>query len=127
LLVKRIDPQALSKLSDELRSPERQRRRRGLQLVAAMQAIPELHTDISLLLHDEDEFLRADAIRAVAECDIPESRAALRPLLTDSSALVRQAAEEALAQLSKPKNRATFPTLGSNMTIFDSLPDLRQP
>ncbi len=118
MLVKRVDRTALKQLSDECQAKERSRRRRALEIIVAMQAISELHWDVSQLLHDEDEFLRVDAVRAIAKSDIPETRAALRTVLSDPSPLVRQVAEEALAKLSFRN-----PNDGSPMPTFEGLPN----
>jgi|GEM_PF-494466 len=107
LLVKRIDPQALTKLSRELSSEHRQQKQRGLQLVVALDAIGELHHDVTALLHDPDEYLRAEAVRVLSLFDMPETRQALRSALLDSSRLVQETAERALTEL-KAKTKHPF-------------------
>lgn len=102
-LVKKIDEHALSRLAAQLHAESRNERKRALELAAAMDAVAELHGDICQLLHDEDQFLRADAIVTLAKLDIPETRQALRDALTDPSPLVRETAERALADLSRSR------------------------
>jgi hypothetical protein len=98
-LVRRIDPQALVELRLELDAPTRSRRKRGLEMAVAMDAIVLLHDAVVALLKDEDQYLRVEAVRALASCDSSRTRQVLREALLDSHPLVVEAAEQALAQL----------------------------
>jgi HEAT repeat protein len=51
------------------------------------------------LLKDEDQFLRVEAVRALASCDSARTRQVLREALLDSHPLVVEAAEGVLAKL----------------------------
>jgi hypothetical protein len=111
-LVKRIDPTALRRLAEDLVAEGRHRREQALHIAVAMDAVGELHRDISNLLTDEDQYLRAEAVRALGTFDIPETRQALRHALLDSSPLVQDAAERVLQQLRLARddwNDAAFP------------------
>ena len=96
-LVKKIDSQTLPLLVAELESPARNRRKRGLEVAIAIDAVEQLHDAVAAILGDEDQFLRLEAVRALASCDSPSSRQALREALLDSCPLVQQAAERALS------------------------------
>jgi HEAT repeat protein len=96
-LVRRIDPDAISKLRAELEAPARSRRRRALEIVVALKAAADLSETIIALLDDDDQYLRIDAIRALATSDKPAAREAIRQALLDSHPLVQKAAESALA------------------------------
>ena len=60
-------------------------------------AVAELQTLVAGLLRDEDQYLRVEAIRALAPIDTPAVRQLLRDALLDPQPLVQQAAESALA------------------------------
>ena len=74
---------------------------RALELAVALGAIEELRVPIANLLHDEDQYLRIETVRAVATLDSRGTRDILRSALLDSHPLVQQAAESALAQLNR--------------------------
>ena len=98
-LVRRIDPQSLVELRLELDAPTRSRRKRGLEMALAMDAVVVLHDAVVALLKDEDQFLRVEAVRALASCDSARTRQVLREALLDSHPLVVEAAETVLAKL----------------------------
>ena len=100
-LVRRIDPQALDRLRSELESASRGRRKRALEMAAALDAVMELHEAIAALLADEDPYLRIEAIRVLATADHPATRQVLRSALLDTNPLVHEAAEAALYLLSR--------------------------
>jgi HEAT repeat protein len=101
-LVRKVDPQTLPRLRDELRSPSRSRRKRGLEIAIAVDAVAELHDAIAAILHDEDQYLRLDAVRVLATSDSPRCAKALRQALLDTSPLVQAAAQRALRRESAP-------------------------
>jgi len=96
VLVRKIDAKTLTLVAEELASPSRIRRMRGLRIVAAMGVVGELESSIIDLLGDEDHFLRAEAARTLGGCRSGRARHALREALQDRSAAVQEAAEEAL-------------------------------
>jgi HEAT repeat protein len=100
-LVRRVDPTAVTRLHDELTAKTRGRKQRALELALALDAVEELHAQIAALLTDEDQYLRIEAILALASHDSRATRDALRDSLLDSHPLVREAAESALADLTR--------------------------
>jgi HEAT repeat protein len=100
-LVRRIDPEAVDRVRSELESASRGRRRRGLEMAVALDAVMELHDAITALLTDEDPYLPIEAIRVLATADHPATRQVLRSALLDTNPLVHEAAEAALYLLSR--------------------------
>jgi HEAT repeat protein len=122
-LVRRVDPQALTLLREELDAASRSRRKRGLEMAVALDAVAATHDAIAALLKDEDQFLRADAVRVLASSDAPRTRHVLRDALLDPHPLVSSAAEAALAQLA----RGQAPSAGgpaSSEPASSTAPDL---
>lgn len=106
-LVRRIDLRAVDRLQMELAADSRGRKQRALELAVALGAVEDLLIPIAALLGDEDQYLRIEAIRALATCDSRAIRESLRKALLDSHPLVQKAAESALAEL----NRKTADTV----------------
>jgi hypothetical protein len=98
LLVKKVDPQAIPRLREELESPLRRRRLRGLAMAEAMEAVEPLEATIVALLENEDHVVRAAAATALAGGITPVSREALERALGDRSEAVQEAARSALRQ-----------------------------
>ncbi len=129
-LVRRVDPQAVERLRGEFSAITRGRKQRAIELSVAFGAVEELHGQIAALLTGEDQFLRIDAIRALATCDSRATRDALRDALLDPQPLVREAAESALVDLTRrdtvklaaPSERDTVPMTGSPIASTDALP-----
>ncbi|HZN33617.1 MAG TPA: HEAT repeat domain-containing protein [Pirellulaceae bacterium] len=96
-IVRRVDPQAIDQIRAELEAPTRGRRKRALEMSVALSAVLELQPLVAALLKDEDQYLRIEAIRALAPIDTPAVRQLLRDALLDPQPLVQQAAEAALA------------------------------
>ena len=63
----------------------------------ALSAVLELQPLVAALLKDEDQYLRIEAIRALAPIDTPAVRQLLRDALLDPQPLAQQAAEAALS------------------------------
>jgi HEAT repeat protein len=118
MLVKRIDPQTLELVRHELTAPLRAQRKRGLELVVALDAVADLRDSIATLLSDEDPFLRIETIRVLASDDSVGTRNVLRQVLLDKHPLVRETAEAALRQLAGPS-----PTEGvGTVALSDTTP-----
>jgi len=100
-LVRRVDPGAVQRVRDELSAPARGRKVRALELAVALDAVEELQSQIAALLADEDQFLRIEAIHALATYDSRATRDSLRDSLLDKNPLVREAAEVALSDLTQ--------------------------
>jgi HEAT repeat protein len=95
-LVKRIDEQAIPRLTEELQATSRSRRLRGVEMTLAMDAVVDVEPVLIRMLEDPDQFVRAAAVSALASHDSPETRRALRELLLDPNVIVRREAETAL-------------------------------
>lgn len=96
LLVKKIDPQTLPLLREELESPVRTRRLRAVAIVRAIDSATELEASLIRLLSDEESDVRAGAAAALAACPSAAGREALEEALGDRSTAVREAAQKAL-------------------------------
>lgn len=102
LLVKRIDPTTFGRLAEELKSPLRTQRLRGLKIAVVMEAVKQMEPLIIGLLKDEDYFVRAEAARTLAHLTSPLVQQSLRGALMDRSVMVREAAEESLRHHADP-------------------------
>lgn len=100
-LVRRVDPEAVERLRGELTNTPRGRKHRAIELAVALGAVDVVLGEIAALLADEDQYIRLEAVRALATQDCRATRDALRDALLDSHPLVRQAAEAALLQLTR--------------------------
>lgn len=98
-LVKKIDLTTVPALTEELLSPVRSRRLRGVAVAVALELERQLEPQLSELLADEDHMVRMEAARALAVCESDETRQALLAILDDTSVLVRQAAQASLEQI----------------------------
>ncbi len=96
LLVKKIDTQAVSLLNDELQSPIRTRRLRGLAIARAIDAVESVEAAIIEMLKDEDHLVRMEAATTLGMSVSAASVAALTEVLNDKSEAVRQAAQQSL-------------------------------
>ena len=97
LLVKRIDPHTVPLLRNELRSPLRTRRLRGLAVARAIEAVGALESVVIQLLEDEDHMVRVEAAAALGLADSLASRVALERALADPCEAVREAAQRSLS------------------------------
>ena len=95
-LVKRIDPNALALLKQELASSMRTRRLRGLAVAQAMKAVDDVEDAVVELLADSDHLVRVEAVAALAHGSTASSRRALQQALGDRNGVVREAARKAL-------------------------------
>jgi hypothetical protein len=98
LLVKRIDPHTIPLLRDELKSPLRTRRLRGLAIARDIEAVEVLESIIIQMLQDEDHMVRVEAASTLGLLASPASRAALRQALGDPCEVVREAAQRSLQE-----------------------------
>jgi HEAT repeat protein len=99
LLVKKIDPQTVLLLNDELKSPIRTRRLRGLTIARTIDVVESIEGAVIEMLADEDHLVRAEAAAALAKAATSAGRTALSQALTDSSEVVRQAAQRSLQEV----------------------------
>ncbi len=94
--VKRVDPNALEGLQNELKSPIRVRRIRAIQMAVAMTAVAEVEPLLIELLYDDDHVIRAATAEALIQSPSATSRMALRNVILDRSQIVRDSAERTL-------------------------------
>ena len=103
LLVKRIDPETIPLLKDEMKSPIRTRRLRAIAICRAIDAERQLENALTGLLRgDPDHVVRVEAAEALATCQAPSSRQALKSALEDTSLAVREAARKSLGYRERP-------------------------
>jgi len=119
-LVKAVDPQSMELLRAELQAASRSRRKRALEICAAMDAVEVLQTALIGLLADDDQYFKIDVIRTLEGHDLPAIRTALRQALMDHHPLVQQAAEQALMLIARGK---TEPVSSALTTTTVSLRD----
>ncbi len=86
-------------LHEELKSPIRTRRLRGLVIARTIDCVESMEGAIVEMLADEDHLVRMEAATALAEAVTPGGVAALKQALADSSEVVREAAQRSLAEL----------------------------
>jgi HEAT repeat protein len=96
LMVKKINPQCLGALQEELRAPSRTRRLRGLALAESMEWGSAVERELLKLAEDEDHVMRAEVARVLAGCNTSAARAALMEMLHDRAVAVREAATASL-------------------------------
>lgn len=96
-LVLKLDPQTLVVLREELRSPARKRRLRGVEVASTLGLSIELEDELLDLLADEDPHIRAAAAQALGTSTSLTAQAALREAERDSHPAVRRAVAAALA------------------------------
>jgi hypothetical protein len=102
MLVKKIDPQAMPLLREEMKSPMRTRRIRGLEIARLLDAVDATEEAIVALLRDEDHLIRAEAAATLATGRSEASCLALEDALNDRSETVKDAALHSL------RSRAEF-------------------
>ena len=107
LLVKKIDPQTIPGLRQEMSAPARSRRLRAIEVTVAMNAVCELEKSLINLVTDIDHIVRNDAVHSLGICDTEAARKALGAALADRSPIVRETAKQSLQQLGRVRRAAT--------------------
>ena len=110
LLVKKIDPQTVPGLKEELLSPARTHRLRAIAIARLIGVVEPLEEIILTLLSDEDHMVRIEAVAALAQSASPASRMALERALSDRSEGVRHTAQRSLQERARraSPSRITF-------------------
>ncbi|MBI3465306.1 MAG: HEAT repeat domain-containing protein [Planctomycetes bacterium] len=109
-LVRRLDPQAIPLLLEELHSPVRGRRLRGLNVAAVIGAVPDIEDVLILLLSDEDHVIRTAAAQTLSQGESFVSQVALeKAAVDDRSVAVKQAAQQSLRERGHGFDSATEP------------------
>jgi HEAT repeat protein len=98
-MVRKIDPEAIPQLQDELTAKSRTRRLRAITVAVSMGAVADVEQQLLDRLGDEDHVVRAEAARALGGCNTPAVWQALADACGDRSVVVQEAAEESLVQL----------------------------
>jgi HEAT repeat protein len=98
-MVKKIDPDAVRALKEELAAKSRTRRLRAIAAAVSMGSVPDLEHAFIERLTDEDHVVRAEAARGLSYCDTMPVHQALQEARADRSLVVREAAEESLERL----------------------------
>ncbi|ADB18443.1 hypothetical protein Psta_3788 [Pirellula staleyi DSM 6068] len=106
-IVRKVDADTIPLLKIELLADSKIRQRRALDMMLALDVASSMIDSLTLLLSDEDQFLRLETLRVLATIDTPESRLAVRQSLTDSHPLVRDAAERILADFASGVRRSS--------------------
>ncbi len=96
LLVKKIDPQTVPLLKEELGSLVRTRRLRALAIARLIGAVDALEGVILAMVDDEDHMVRMEAVAALGRCGTAASYQALQRATRDRSEVVRQTAQRGL-------------------------------
>jgi hypothetical protein len=99
-LVKKIDQQTVPLLRDELQSPVRSRRLRGLQITRIMDIAHCVEDLLIKMLHDEDHIVRTEAAVTLGKCRSPEALEALEEAIHDTSLTVQEAAKRSFNEQS---------------------------
>jgi HEAT repeat protein len=121
LLVRKINPHALSSLREEMKNQSRTKRLRALAIAMAMDAVSELEPGMLALLRDEDHLVRAEAAKALSDCDSVTAREALQEALFDRSVVVQETAERSLQQIAS-RSRARSPAPQESKQLEEARP-----
>ncbi len=97
VLVRKINPEAIPGLIEEMQSRSRTRRLRAVGVAISMGAIGDIEAAIIDLLSDDDHVIRSEAVRALGYSNTPTSRQALREALLDRSIVVQESADRSPA------------------------------
>ena len=104
-MVRKIDPESIPQLQEELTAKSRTRRLRAIAAATAMGALGDLEQPLLQRLGDEDHVVRAEAARALAACPTAAVRQALADAIGDRSVVVQEAAEQSLRLLKQTAPR----------------------
>lgn len=100
-LVRKVDPETIPALAEELLGSARTRKMRALEIVECLGVARDVEEQLIELLKDEDHFIRLEAAQLLAACDTAQTRQALRGALLDRNASVQEAAERSLRALAQ--------------------------
>ncbi len=102
-ILKKINPDFLAELTQELHHPIRQHRLRAIRGSLAFGWHFQVFPSLLSLVNDDDTLIRRSAIEVLGHIPAPESIAALVALKTDPSQRVRETVEQALSKLAAQK------------------------
>jgi HEAT repeat protein len=95
-LVRKIDPDTIHKLKEEMQNSIRRKRIRAARAALAMKLHSEVVDALSAMAHDSDNLVRRTAAEVLGKVPTDEAIEALRELAHDPSPRVRDAAAAAL-------------------------------
>ncbi len=98
-LVLKVDTNALTELLNEFQAPARSRRLRAIAMTQLLDVVYAMEEALIELLSNEDHVVRAEAAKALAQCDTDTARQALADALIDRSVIVQEAAQNSLQEL----------------------------
>ncbi|WP_197532507.1 HEAT repeat domain-containing protein [Symmachiella macrocystis] len=99
ILIQKIDPDALQKLSQEMTGPMRSKRMRATQAAIAMGLQEPLSETFIQLLEDDDVLVRRTATEVVGQIPGEQSLTALQGMLDDSNPRIREIAQQGIERL----------------------------
>lgn len=105
-IVMQVDDQALKRLRQDLESNGKRTRIRAVNVASTLHLLDQVEDLVAGLLTDQDQFVRLEAVNALATSGTPEAKQALNSALSDESRTVRDAAGAALQKLAAPRARA---------------------
>lgn len=108
-LVRKIDPNTVEELAEELQSSSRMRKLRALKAAPMVVAVDELRNLLIEALGDDDPYARAEAVVALSHSESPSIEQLIREASRDEHVVVREAAEEALQRRSQTRIGAPAP------------------
>ena len=103
-LVRKLDPEVILALDEEMKTRSPVRRRRGALAAGAMGLVrdsKETEQRVRSLLNDEDHVVRAAAATVLAGAKTVDTWEALRDAMFDRSVIVQEAAEQSLQEISR--------------------------
>ena len=98
-MVLKVDPTAPRRLIEQLSLPAPSARRRGLEMVAAMDAADAVFDHLVAMLDDSDLTVRTDAALAMGRATGAKAMMALRRAERDPNRIVRDAAQKSIDRL----------------------------
>ncbi|MCA9106018.1 MAG: HEAT repeat domain-containing protein [Pirellulaceae bacterium] len=105
-IVLRVDNEATGRLRQELETHGKRTRIRAVQVASTLELLDQVQDLLAALLMDADQWVRLEAIGALAELGTPEARQALNLALADEVRVVRDSASAALQRLVEERPRA---------------------
>lgn len=121
-LVRKVDPQCLPLLVEEMQSSVRSRRLRAVEIVVAMNSVRDVESAVIGLTSDEDHHVRAEAARALGQSNSAPAQQALLDLLSDRSHLVQETARQGLGEQSLRGRLPSLPPtgpFGGGMPVYE--------
>jgi HEAT repeat protein len=106
-----VDPTTLARLRADLGNPARRLRLRAIEMIAAMELLPQLADALIERLHDEDHLVRVAAADALQHCTADDVRNALLAAIDDRSVAVQTTARNSLRALNGETTTGDAPSL----------------